>query len=91
MHKEVKEKILERFDLIPVPRTLSINDLCLAVGINLNLTSGSGFYQLDGKENVGESRRIVLRSRDTGEFVDDFTSKNKGLIYPTNKKLCVLR
>ena len=81
MHKELRDKILERFDTIAIPRTLSINDLCLALGINLTLTSGSGFYQLDGKEKVGESRKIVLRSRETGEFTDDFTCKNKGTIY----------
>jgi hypothetical protein len=26
---------------------------------------------------VGEGRRVILRNKDTGEFIDDFTSQGK--------------
>ena len=29
------------------------------------------------REMVGEGRHVVLRHRETGEFIDDFTSKGK--------------
>ena len=41
------------------------------------MTAGSGFYHCTQKEQVSEAKRIVLRLKDTGEFIDDFTAKNK--------------
>ncbi len=80
MHKEMRQKIVDRFDIIPVPRSITISDLCLALVVNLTLTSGSGFYLLEGKETVGESRKIVLKSRETGEYLDDFSGRSRGKI-----------
>lgn len=34
-HKEIRKKIVQRFDTFIVPRNITINDLCLAAGINL--------------------------------------------------------
>ncbi|CAH1786443.1 unnamed protein product [Owenia fusiformis] len=76
-HKIVREKIQQRFDVVKVPRNITINDMCLSMVINLTLTNGAGFYLCDSKELCGEGRRIVLRNKKTGEFLDDFTSKNK--------------
>ena len=78
MRKAVHEKMQEKFDAIEVPRSISINDLCLALVVNLSLTGGAGFYLLENKENISESRRLVLRLRENGEYIDDFTSKGKG-------------
>ena len=35
MYKEVRVKMKERFDTLPVPRSVTINDLLLALVINL--------------------------------------------------------
>ncbi len=80
MHKEMRQKIVDRFDIITVPRAITISDLCLALVVNLTLTSGSGFYLLEGKETVGESRKIVLKSRETGEYLDDFSGRSRGTL-----------
>ena len=42
-----------------------------------SLTNGSGFFLSDSREMVGEGRHVVLRHRETGEFIDDFTNKGK--------------
>lgn len=42
-----------------------------------SLTNGSGFFLSDAREMVGEGRHVVLRHRETGEFIDDFTNKGK--------------
>ncbi|XP_041366840.1 uncharacterized protein LOC121381572 [Gigantopelta aegis] len=75
--KEIRNKIKSRFDVLTIPRSITINDLCLSYVINLSLTNGSGFYKAEGKEILTEGRRLVLRNRETGEFTDDFTSKSK--------------
>ena len=46
-----------------------------------SLTNGSGFYKAEGKEMLTEGRRLVLRNKETGEFIDDFTGKCKGEKY----------
>ena len=87
----MRQKIADRFDIITVPRAITISDLCLALVVNLTLTSGSGFYLLEGKETVGESRKIVLKSRETGEYLDDFSGRSRGtlseLVWEQNQKL----
>ena len=35
LHKSIKLKMQERFDIINVPRNITINDLCLSNVINL--------------------------------------------------------
>ncbi|XP_071099543.1 uncharacterized protein [Haliotis cracherodii] len=77
IHKEIREQIRHRFDKLTIPRNITINDLCLSYVINLTLTNGSGFYMIEQKELLTEGRRLVLRNKETGEFIDDFTSKNK--------------
>ncbi|XP_076450581.1 uncharacterized protein LOC143286742 [Babylonia areolata] len=77
VRKHIRKSIRNRFDFLTIPRNISINDLCLSYVINLSLTNGSGFFLSDAREMVGEGRHVVLRHRDTGEFIDDFTSKGK--------------
>ncbi|XP_064635397.1 uncharacterized protein LOC135492725 [Lineus longissimus] len=76
-HKLIREKIKEKFDILKVPRNITINDICLSMVINLSLTNGSGFYHVTQKEQVSDARRIILRHKASGEFIDDFTAKNK--------------
>ncbi|CAK8680159.1 unnamed protein product [Clavelina lepadiformis] len=71
--KLIADKMKERFDLVTVPRNMSINDLCMSVAINLQLTQGAGFYRIYDKETCTPDRRIVLRVKKTKEFLDDFT------------------
>ncbi|XP_005093507.2 uncharacterized protein LOC101862335 [Aplysia californica] len=73
----IRECIRNRFDYVTIPRNITINDLCLSYVINLSLSNGSGFYLSDAREMLTEGRHLVLRHKDTGEFLDDFTSKNK--------------
>uniref|UniRef100_A0A8C5QFC1 Uncharacterized protein n=1 Tax=Leptobrachium leishanense TaxID=445787 RepID=A0A8C5QFC1_9ANUR len=67
----IKKKIQDRFDMVAVPRNLSIMDFCLNMGINLQLTQGSGFYQVCHKEILKPGCRVVLYRMDTEEFIDD--------------------
>nr|XP_006813042.1 PREDICTED: ankyrin-3-like [Saccoglossus kowalevskii] len=69
----VAERMRQRFDTITVPRNITITDLCLSMVINLNLTSGSGFYHAKSKETFTPDRKIVLKDVNTGDFIDDFT------------------
>ncbi|KAK7491465.1 hypothetical protein BaRGS_00017294 [Batillaria attramentaria] len=77
VRKHIRKCIRNRFDKLTIPRNISINDLCLSYVINLSLTNGSGFYLSDARELVGEGRHVVLRHRETGDYIDDFTSKGK--------------
>ncbi|XP_074660681.1 uncharacterized protein LOC141913126 [Tubulanus polymorphus] len=74
--KIIKDKMKARFEVISAPRNITINDLCLSLVINLSLTGGSGFHKASGRETCSESRRIILRCKDTGQFYDDFTTKD---------------
>ncbi|XP_071500405.1 uncharacterized protein [Diadema antillarum] len=69
----ISKKMKDRFDMLTVPRSVSLNDLCHSLAINLNLTNGSGFYLCKAREGVTIDRRIVLKDAETGEFIDDFT------------------
>nr|CAB3262745.1 uncharacterized protein LOC100182602 [Phallusia mammillata] len=71
--KVIAQKMMERFDLVQVPRNMTINDLCMSVAVNLQLTQGSGFYRAYEKETCNPDRRIVLRVKKTKQFLDDFT------------------
>ncbi|PVD34056.1 hypothetical protein C0Q70_05318 [Pomacea canaliculata] len=77
MRAHVHRTIRNRFDFLTVPRNISINNLCLSYVINLSLTNGSGFILTKGCEVVGEGRRVIIRCQETGDFIDDFTSKGK--------------
>ncbi|GFO50623.1 ankyrin-3 [Plakobranchus ocellatus] len=77
VRKHIQESIRNRFDFVTIPRNITINDLCLSYVINLSLTNGSGFYLSDAREMLTEGRRLVLRHKESGEFLDDFSSKNK--------------
>ncbi|XP_065832832.1 uncharacterized protein [Oscarella lobularis] len=69
----VAEKIHHRFDVLKIPRSMTINDLVDALGINLSLTCGRGFFTTAGKETIWAGRKVVLRDVNTGEFFDDFS------------------
>lgn len=71
--KTVAEKMKIRFDLVHIPRHMTINELCMAQVINLQLTQGSGFYRVYEHENCTPDRRIVLRDKKKKIFLDDFT------------------
>nr|XP_026689433.1 uncharacterized protein LOC100182602 isoform X2 [Ciona intestinalis] len=71
--KTIALKMNERFDLVSVPRTLTINELCMSVAINLQLTQGAGFYRGYERETCTPDRRIVLRRKSDQKFLDDFT------------------
>lgn len=77
LRREIRDKMRARFEIVEVPRNITINDFCLAAVINLSLTNGSGFYLSNNKETLSEGRRLVLRRRETGEFIEDFTNKSK--------------
>ncbi|KAH3877689.1 uncharacterized protein LOC127872130 isoform X2 [Dreissena polymorpha] len=77
LRREIRDKMRARFEIVEVPRNISINDLCLAAVINLSLTNGSGFYLSTSKETIGEGRKIVLRRKETGEYIEDFTYRSK--------------
>ncbi|KAK3101728.1 hypothetical protein FSP39_005894 [Pinctada imbricata] len=77
VRKLLREKMRSRFDVIEIPRNITVNDLCLSFVINLSLTNGSGFYECYGKETLVEGRKVVIRNRETGEFFDDFTGGKK--------------
>ena len=49
-----------------------------------SLTNGSGFYLSDAREMLTEGRRLVLKHKESGEFLDDFSSKNKGWSWNTD-------
>lgn len=68
----VAEKIVQRFDVVKVPRNVTINDLAVDLVINLSLTCGTGFYSSKVHETVWKGRKLVLRDKETGEFYDDF-------------------
>ncbi|KAL5484044.1 hypothetical protein EMCRGX_G020475 [Ephydatia muelleri] len=63
----------QRFDVVVVPRPMTINELVDSLFINLALTSQNGFYQSANKEKLWPKRRMVVRDKDTGEFYDDFS------------------
>ena len=54
-------------------RNMTINELCMSVAINLQLTQGAGFYKASEKESCAADRRIVLRTKKKKTFIDDFT------------------
>ncbi|KAL9965899.1 hypothetical protein ACROYT_G029757 [Oculina patagonica] len=69
----VAEKIVQRFDVVKVPRNTTINDLAVDMIVNLSLTCGTGFYSSKMHETVWKGRKLVLRDKETGEFFDDFS------------------
>ncbi|XP_060562776.1 uncharacterized protein LOC132722318 isoform X2 [Ruditapes philippinarum] len=77
LRREIRDKMRERFETVEVPRNITINDFCLAAVINLSLSNGCGFYLSTAKENLSEGRRLVLRRKENGEFIEDFTNKSK--------------
>lgn len=69
----ISEKMRTRFDLVHIPSHMTINELCLALVINLQLTQGNGFYRAYEHESCTPDRRIVLRDKKSKDFLDDFT------------------
>ncbi|XP_061182605.1 uncharacterized protein LOC133190936 [Saccostrea echinata] len=87
VRRSIRDKMRSRFDIITIPRNITVNDLCLSFVINLSLTNGSGFYEVTSKEVWTEGRKIVIKNKETGEFTDDFSGVNKG---PSVKELLKL-
>ncbi|CAC5404439.1 unnamed protein product [Mytilus coruscus] len=81
VRKQIRDKMKDRFDVIDVPRNISVNDYCLSCVVNLTLTNGSGFYLAMQKESLPEGRKVVLRNKRTKEFHDDFSGKRGKNIY----------
>lgn len=52
---------------------MTINEICEDFAINLQLTQGSGFYRVYERETCNPDRRIVLRTKKSKKFIDDFT------------------
>ncbi|XP_046854062.1 uncharacterized protein LOC124447210 [Xenia sp. Carnegie-2017] len=76
----VSKRIQDKYDIIRVPRNMTISDLTVSLIINLSLTSGVGYYELRTKEVISRDRKIILQNTQsgfniffdaTGEFVDD--------------------
>ena len=57
---------------------MTINELCMSVAINLQLTQGAGFYRSYDKERetCTPDRRIVLKDKKTNQYLDDFTGRS---------------
>ncbi|XP_052066322.1 uncharacterized protein LOC127705978 isoform X4 [Mytilus californianus] len=81
VRKQIRDKMKDRFDVIDVPRNISVNDYCLSCVVNLTLTNGSGFYLAMQRESLPEGRKVVLRNKRTKEFHDDFSGKRGKNIY----------
>lgn len=75
---QIKEKMAMRYEIVSAPRNLTMSDLCLSLVINLSLTGGVGYYLASSKEALTEGRNVILRSKKTGEFIDD--SAKRGVI-----------
>lgn len=78
VRRAIRDKMRSRFDVITIPRNVTVNDFCLAFVINLSLTNGSGFYEATSKELWTEGRKIVIKHKDTEEYFDDFSGVSKG-------------
>ncbi|CAN0423803.1 unnamed protein product [Lampetra fluviatilis] len=63
-----------RFEVINVPRAMTVADLSVTLAVDLS--SSFGFCCCTATESCPPDRRIVLRQRDTGRFFDS-VSKNK--------------
>ena len=51
------------------------------ISVPQSFTNGAGFYLAAGKEVVSDMRKIVLKDKETGEFIDNFSSaKGKGIV-----------
>eukprot|EP00794_Sanderia_malayensis_P010823 gene10823-11975_t len=73
----VSQKIKDRYETLTVPRNMTINNLVSSMMINLSLTSGVGFYSLNGKETITKERKLIVKNIETGEFIDDYRGPNK--------------
>ncbi|XP_073506778.1 uncharacterized protein [Phyllobates terribilis] len=69
----IQQKIKDRFHIVVVTRTLTISDLCMELGINLQLTQGSGFCHVQHKQILTPDCRIVLQVKKTQQFLEDFS------------------
>lgn len=73
----VSDMVKKKFDIISVPRSITVNEFVENMMINLRLTSGSGFYEMNMKENISNDRKIVLYHYKKGMFFSN-VSKKKG-------------
>ncbi|XP_078504094.1 uncharacterized protein LOC144762717 [Lissotriton helveticus] len=71
--KILLQKVQERFELVAVPRNLTVANLCCSMGINLSLSPGYGFYQITNKETLASDQKIMLQDRQTETFMEDFS------------------
>ncbi|XP_059170627.1 uncharacterized protein LOC131952123 [Physella acuta] len=80
VRKYIDDCMKKRFETVVIPRNITINNLCLSCAINLSLSKGSGFYLSSSSEVLTEGRQLILKLKKTGEFIDDFSLKNKGSV-----------
>ncbi|GCB71563.1 hypothetical protein scyTo_0001618 [Scyliorhinus torazame] len=67
----ISQKLTERFEIIIVPRNMSMNDLCSSLAIAFTQTNC--FYLATEKETFPESRKIILQDKQTKKFIEDFS------------------
>ncbi|XP_069811796.1 uncharacterized protein [Dendropsophus ebraccatus] len=67
----IQQKIKDRFHIVCVPRSLTIEDLCRELGINLQLTQGSGFCHVQHRQTITPDCRLVLQIKRTQQFIED--------------------
>ncbi|XP_032894096.1 uncharacterized protein LOC116984113 [Amblyraja radiata] len=67
----ISKKMTERFEMVVVPRNMSLNDLCLTSAIAF--TETNGFYLAVEKEIFPENRKLVLQNKNTKKFTEDFS------------------
>ncbi|XP_078251107.1 uncharacterized protein LOC144590125 [Rhinoraja longicauda] len=67
----ISKKMTERFEMVVVPRNMSMNDLCLTSAITF--TETNGFYLAVEKETFPENRKLVLQNKNTKKFTEDFS------------------
>ncbi|KAK2566816.1 Poly [ADP-ribose] polymerase tankyrase-2 [Acropora cervicornis] len=73
----IADKIVQRFEVVKVPRNMTINDLAVDLIINLSLTCGTGFYSSKVHETIWKGRKLVLKDKETGEFYDGGNADQK--------------
>ncbi|KAM3924789.1 uncharacterized protein RB166_008143 [Leptodactylus fuscus] len=71
----IQKKVKDRFHIVVVPRALTITDLCVELGINLQLTQGLGYCHLQHKQMLIPDCRIVLQMKKTQQFLEDFSGR----------------
>ncbi|RMZ96159.1 serine threonine- phosphatase 6 regulatory ankyrin repeat subunit B-like [Brachionus plicatilis] len=78
----VKETNLNliKFDWFVLEEDVTSSNLCYNHAINLSLTNGLGFYKLDSKELISRNRKIIIRQKTSGKFLNTFADDSTTVI-----------